>query len=692
MKFFARYRDVFTLALAYTALLAASIRVPWWICALAGLGVAAVVVVRRRRGHLRKMETIQQRLANLRSDGLVVEERAASSEEDRMYRMIMTVLGDLERTLFKLVEKNIQLLSIKEIGRTIISSLDEQRLVDSVFEYLNRGVGYKEVAFVVLRKKKRVFQTIVTIERPSRVVRRSLTFDLSDLRSPAYDSCLSGKPFLIKDAAMHPLFSAGGEPLFPDSTMTSYLCVPLMKSVETVACYESEDCPVGKRSPGAAEPRTRFLSSEECLGCALNPLLGALIVTDGYRGTALTNVDQVTLETVASLVSSNMENWYLYQELRQEELFRERVIEGMLNGVFVIDREGTVTLANRSARDMSQYKQRQVRMMRIEDLVVEQTGEPAERSPVLRVLENGVPLTYREAYLRRRDGIHIPIRMNVSPMAGEDGTAQGAIIEFVDQSEIKRMEEEIRYLDRLAVLGRFTSAVAHEIRNPLTGIAAGIQYINRSPELGPDHRENISFILNEVDRLNRIITDLFKVAKPRDLLCQAAAVGDLIERSRRSIADLIAKKGVAFEALVEDGVPPIEVDPDQILQVLINLVKNAVEAAPERGAVSVRARRYEGGDPEVVRERDRELVCIEVADNGPGFGTEDRERIWEPFFSRKKGGTGLGLFVSQSIVQHHHGRISAVSKPGEGTIFRIYLPIERPKKGGIVEAGHSARR
>ena len=692
MKFLARYRDIFAIAAVYTALLAASIVVPWWVCAIAGLVVAGIAVQRRRRGHLRKMEMIQQRLANLRSDGLVVEDRVASSEEDRLYRMIMTVLGDLERTLFKLVEKNIQLLSIKEIGRTIISSLDEQRLVDSVFEYLNRGVGYKEVAFVILRKKKRAFQAIVTIERPSRVVRRSLTFDLGDLTSSAYDSCLSGKPYLIKDAAMHPLFSAGNEPLFPDSTMTSYLCVPLMKSVETASCYESEECPIGKRSPGGQEQRTRFLSSDECLGCALNPLLGALVVTDGYRGTALTNVDQVTLETVASLVSSNMENWYLYQELRQEELFRERVIEGMLNGVFVIDREGIVTLANRSARDMSQYKQRQVRLMRIENLIVDQTGEGAAPSPVLRVFERGEPLSYREAYLRRRDGIHIPIRMNVSPMSGEDGAPQGAIIEFIDQSEIKRMEEEIRYLDRLAVLGRFTSAVAHEIRNPLTGIAAGIQYLNRSPALGPDHRENISFILNEVDRLNRIITDLFKVAKPRDLLCQATAVGDLFERSRRSLADLIAKKEVAFAARVEEGVPPIEVDPDQILQVLINLVKNAVEAVPERGAVTVSARRYGGEDPDVVRERDREFVCIEVTDNGPGFGAEDRERIWEPFFSRKKGGTGLGLFVSQSIVQHHHGRISAVTRPGDGTTFKIYLPIERPKKGGIVEAGHSARR
>jgi signal transduction histidine kinase len=258
-------------------------------------------------------------------------------------------------------------------------------------------------------------------------------------------------------------------------------------------------------------------------------------------------------------------------------------------------------------------------------------------------------------------------------------------------SEIKRMEEEIRYLDRLAVLGRFTSAVAHEIRNPLTGIAAGIQYINRSQGLSAEHRENISFILAEVDRLNRIITDLFKVAKPHDLLCQKSGVRDLIERSRRSLDDLFRNKGIDFTIGVDDNVPLVEVDPDQIMQVLINLLKNAAEAVPQGGSVSVAGRLYDGGDPDVVREKDRDMVCIEITDSGGGIVHEDKEKIFEPFFSRKKGGTGLGLFVSQSIVQHHHGRISVSSTPGKGSSFRVYLPIARPRKGGSYEAGNPSR-
>ncbi len=676
------YRDLIVISASFLALLAASAVIPAWVCIIIGCCLSTFMIVRRRAAHGRKMEAIHQRLMNLRSEGLVIEEKVRGTEDDVFYRMIITLLGDLERSLFKLVEKNIQLLSLKEIGRTIISSLDEQRLIDSVFEYLNRGVGYKETAFIILRKKKRAFQAIVTIERPSRVVRRAVNFGFGDLTSPLYDSFLSGKPFLIKDAEMHPLMNVGGESLFPGSTMTSYLCVPLMKSAETILCYERDDCSLKKAAQGTTGAEIPYLRSEECLSCPGIPLLGVLIVTDGYRGTPLTNIDQVTLETVGSLVSSNMENWYLYQELRQEEIFRERVIEGMLNGVFVTDRDGNVTLANRTAREMSQYKQREMRALGIDDVIIGDASESPIEPGVFRLFESRLPLTHHDAYLKRRDGMHVPIRLNASALSGEDGEVQGAIVEFMDMSEIKRMEEEIRYLDRLAALGRFTSAVAHEIRNPLTGIAAGIQYINRSQGLSAEHRENISFILNEVDRLNRIITDLFKVAKPHDLLCQKVAVKDLVDRSYRPLGELFKNKGIDFAVSLEDNVPLIEVDPDQIVQVLINLFKNAVEAVAQGGSVSVSGRLYDGGDPAVVREKDRDMVCIEIKDNGVGIANDEKEKIFEPFFSRKKGGTGLGLFVSQSIVQHHQGRISVSSEQGRGTSFRLYLPISRPKKGG----------
>ena len=685
-----RFSDITVVAAIFSMLLVASRYVPLWITLPIGVGFTALEIYFKRRERSRRIDEIQHRLGRLRSEGLFIEGRVRGPEDDIFYRMIMTLLTDLERSLYKLVEKNIQLLSLKEIGRNIISSLDEKKLIDSVFDYLIRGVGYKETALILLRKKRGQFQAFVSIERANRIVRSVVNFELGNLTGACHRSFLSGKPYLIKDVKMHPLMEVEGEELFPESTMSSYLCVPLFKSVEQVKCMDSEECALMKKRRKQGETHVGYLSSPECLGCPHIPLIGALVITDGYRAAPLTNIDQVTLETVGSLVSSNIENWMLYQELRQEEMFRENVIEGMINGVFALDLTGRITLANRSARDMSGFEEEMLQGVMISEIVVEsQDGSPGDHS-VIQVLEEGRSVLYREAFLRCKDGIHIPIRMNISPLAGEEGT-EGAIIEFVDISDLKRMEEEIRHLDRLAVLGRFTSSVAHEIRNPLTGIAAGIQYLNRDSSLSSDQRENISFILNEVDRLNRIITDLFKVAKPRKLLYQKVEVQGLVDRGYKTNSESFNDKKIDFKTDIDDNLPLIDADSDLVVQVMINLLKNSAEAVADGGNVSVKGYMYTGGDQEVILEKERDMVCIEICDDGDGIEDGDKQKVFEPFFSRKKGGTGLGLFISHSIIQHHQGRITISSEPGNGTIFRVYLPISMPRKGGEVEAGHTSR-
>lgn len=679
-------------ALVYTLLLLLSPVVPIWITIPAGGIATGIFVAVRARKRRRRLEHIQKQLSNLRSEGLYLEGQVQGAEEDVFYRMILTLLTDLERSLFKLVEKNIQLLSLKEIGRSIISSLDEKKLIDSVFDYLVHGVGYKEIAFVLVRKKQARFQAIVSIERATRIIRRVLGFDFEDLGGSVYNAFVSGKPFIIKDIRMHPLMKAEGEELFPGSTMSSYIIVPLMKSTEGARCWETEDCPFRHSDRDESDERNGYLRGTECLSCPDLPLLGALIVTDGYRATPLTNIDQVTMETVGSLIASTIENWQLYQELRKEEIFRDQVLEGMIHGVFVVDLDGGITLANRTAREMGRLDESSLDgSMHIgEFLVGEAIDAIRDGDRLYGALAEGAPIILREAFLKRSDGLHIPVRMNISSLLGEEGELQGAIILFEDLSQIKRMEEEIRHLDRLAVLGRFTSAVAHEIRNPLTGIAAGIQYLDRDERLDGEQKENLSFIMNEVERLNGIITDLFKVAKPRSLLYQRVHLADLVSRARKSVVEAAKDKEIDFLVDIDDTFPEIEVDPDRIVQVLINLFKNATEAVDGTGTVRVGAGVYTGGDPDVVVEKEREMVRITVSDDGRGIAPDDREKIFEPFFSRRRGGTGLGLFVTHSIVQHHQGRITVDSTEGEGTRFRLYLPISQPPKGEAVEAGHPA--
>ena len=661
-----------------------------WASIPAGVLIAVVIYYRQGISHREKIEIIHKRLSNLRSEGLIIDEKFKEAGGDVFYSMILTLLTDLERSLFKLVEKNIQLLSIKEIGRSIVTSTDEDKLIDSVFEYLVHGVGYRETAFVLLRKSRKCFQAIVCIENSNRLIRKVVNLDYEDLKGAVFNAFTSGKAFLIKDARMHPIFENKGEQMFPKSTMTSYICVPLQKSSERNRCCSDENCRADLQGKSADASAGRvFMSHPECLSCPENSILGAIIVTDGFRATPLTNIDLVTIETVGSLVGSNIENWLLYEELREEEIFREKVLEGMQHGLFVCDLEGSITLANRSALEMCKWGEDKVLGAKIGDLISRGSGG-SSGSFIFEILEQGGPPMFHEAYMKQPDGLHIPIRMYVSRLMGNEGKKQGAIILFVDLSDIRNMEKQIRHLDTLAALGRFTSAVAHEIRNPLTGIAAGIQYLERKGGLTDDQRENISIILMEVDRLNRIITDLFKVAKPRDLLYQEVSVKGLIDRSYKSVMEILNNKRIEFETEIADNLPVIEVDHDQILQVFINLIKNAAEAVPDGGKVMMTAAKYGGGVPEVIMEKDKTLVCFEISDNGPGIDRGDIGKIFEPFFSRKVGGTGLGLFISHNIVQHHQGRIDVSSKPGNGTSFKVYLPLKHPVKGGKVETGNTS--
>jgi len=630
-----------------------------------------------RKKQKKKLEVIHQRLSNLRGQGLFFEEQIKKSDDDVFYRMILTLLTDLERSLYKLVEKNIQLLSLKEIGRNIVSSLDEQKLVESVLDYLTHGIGYREAAFVLLRKRKRLFQAIINIEKTDSVVKKVMSFGFEELQGSVYESFRSGHPFLIRNTDIHPLMKIKGEQFFPGSTMQSYLCVPLMKSEEEKRCFELGNCPILENESMTRGEISPFLTSPDCLSCPNIPLLGGIIVTDGYKAKPLTNIDQVTLETVASLVSSNIENWNLYMDLKREEVFRENVIEGMINGVFVTDLEGRITLANRTARRMSNISYERLKGMDIRELISTYGLQESDSSAIDASLEGGITLTFIEGSLKRDDGSTIPIRMNIAPMFNEDNERQGAIIEFVDLSEVKKMEEEIRQLDRLAVLGRFTSAVAHEIRNPLTGIAAGIQYINRSEDLSEEQKENISFILNEVSRLNRIITDLFKVVKPKSLLYQKVDLQDILEKSYKSIKELFNEKEASFSISVNGAETEIEGDPDQLEQVFINLLKNAAEAIDRGGKVEAKIVETENLAARIIGRSRDDTVCIQIVDDGPGIEKEDRDRIFEPFFSKKKGGTGLGLFITHSIVQHHGGTIIVDSEKGNGTSFSVILPIKK---------------
>jgi signal transduction histidine kinase len=270
----------------------------------------------------------------------------------------------------------------------------------------------------------------------------------------------------------------------------------------------------------------------------------------------------------------------------------------------------------------------------------------------------------------------VPVSLTTSLLRAERRAVTGAIATFVDLSPIKRAEEHARRHDRLAALGRFTSSVAHEIRNPLAGIAAGVQYLVRALPLEGPQRESLSFVEREVKRLDRILQDLFDITHPRALRFEPAPADGAVRRALECAAAPLEARGMRATLEVIPPAPVVSHDADQIQQVVLNLVKNAAEASPAGGSVTVTVAPSAG--PDGVPNGG---ALIRVRDSGHGIPAERLGHLFEPFYTTKKDGSGLGLYVCHDIVKRHGGSISVASEPGRGTTFTVELP--RDPQGGL---------
>ena len=366
------------------------------------------------------------------------------------------------------------------------------------------------------------------------------------------------------------------------------------------------------------------------------------------------------LESVAPSLGPILVSLALREALDLEARFRDGVIEELPLGIVAIDDRGRVLTWNRMAESIVGLTKEEAHATPLARLLPDRSWHQS----LVRSLEQGVETDRTEHDVVRPDGTSVPVEVRTSPLRDGEGRVRGAVGTLVDLSSLRGMEERIRQLDRLAAVGRFASSVAHELRNPLTGIATGVQYLSRGFPEGDERHESVAFILREVVRLNTIIQDLFTAARPRDLVLSRTLVAEILRRVVRSLAPLAESSGVRIVLEDADLWPEAMVDGDQVQQIFLNLVENAIHATPAGGRVTIRSVRRTA-PPEIV---------VTVEDTGTGMEPDQMARIFEPFYTTKAKGTGLGLFVAHGIVQRHGGTIEVESEPGRGTRFRVALP------------------
>lgn len=672
---------------------------PWYAFILVAAAVSAAHLFAADRAKRSRYRSIIEGARAAHIESIPTPEEVKSRDiDDLVLESLKDVTSELEDKYYQLVEKNIQLLSLKEISLTIISSLNEPRIVDSVHGFLAKGLGFKEVFVGIISQEKREIRLYTFREAFGDTRRDERTVPLEELEGILRKAVILRKPILIKDADMHPMGDVGGAPIFPDSTMKSYIIVPMVKSTISQHCWKAPDCLLkadAERAPSGTlamtpSPDETPFEKAICPACGRLPVLGVVGVTDGFKAGALVQVDLVAVETLALQISTLLENTQLYSELKYEESFRDNVINSMMNGLITADVNGSIRLVNEPAERMTGYTGDELRGMNIDSVIIESQAGGRE-GPVTRSVRRGEKVFQREVLLAKKDGAKLPIVLNTSPLFDEEKRVQGTIALFLDIARIKRMEEKIVQLDKLAALGRFSSSMAHEIRNPLAGIVAGLQYMERAGGIKAEHAENIAFILGEVRRIDRLISDILNVVRAKALVYQETNIETIVRNSVTSVKNAAEKRRVAVSTDTSAPSRPVWVDGDRITQVMINLLRNAIDASADGGEVAVRVR-YPDDVDDVLFDEHREFVIIEVEDKGVGFSEEEKNRIFEPFFTTKKEGAGLGLYVSHSIIERHGGFLFLESEKGKGSVFSVYLPIEKVQYGDSSEIGHPAGR
>jgi signal transduction histidine kinase len=251
---------------------------------------------------------------------------------------------------------------------------------------------------------------------------------------------------------------------------------------------------------------------------------------------------------------------------------------------------------------------------------------------------------------------------------GEDEDAQLLASTFNTMTEsIGRFQREAAQRERLSSLGRLSTVVAHEIRNPLMIIKASLRSLRRNDLRPDDVQRAVGDIDEEIGRLNRIVSDVLDFAKPIKFELAQADLNALCRDAARA-AGLEAEGGGAITLTLDPNLPAVVTDAERLRLVLVNLLTNArhaVEARDEpRHPVQVRTRRLVG-----------DRVAISIGDKGVGIGPENLSRIFEPYFTTKRGGSGLGLAIARNIIEGLGGSIAVVSRAGEGTDITLELPV-----------------
>lgn len=402
-------------------------------------------------------------------------------------------------------------------------------------------------------------------------------------------------------------------------------------------------------------------------------LAGIMLLGPRMSGRIYGSMEQNALQVLCGQLAVAIENAQLFTEVQNARIYNETLLQNLTTGVIAAGVDERITVFNNEAGQITG-----IEPTRILDRAIDELPGPV-RDALRETLQTGEGQNSEHTLEAGPEGV--VVRISTSIFHGQDRQVLGALMVLTDVTALKRLELQIRRSDRLASLGTLSAGMAHEIKNPLVSIKTFAQLL---PERYHDSefRETFSNLIgHEIDRIDSLVNQLLRFARPAKPHLKPMHVHDIMEKSLLLVGHRLYQKDIKLARFLEADVDTIRADSDQLEQVFLNFFINAMDAMKNGGELCIRTE-IRTGQPWISPLRPsngetQEFLRISIRDSGEGIRSEDLAHVFDPFFTTKDYGTGLGLSVVHGIVQEHGGQIEVESELKRGTAFHILLPLVR---------------
>lgn len=408
-------------------------------------------------------------------------------------------------------------------------------------------------------------------------------------------------------------------------------------------------------------------------GCALyvplkikGSIIGIVGVDRKKNEPEITEQEVESLTIFAGFASTVIENARLYEALLSEKFFSESILDSSLHGIVTVDLHGIITSTNTSAEKLFEVKKSSALSKHMREVLPFLPELVAVFESVLTNKENIENFEYnydRESHKKKM------LSISSSFIFDEKNNLKGVLFTIQDVTSLRERDNYFQRVNRLISLGEMASGVAHEVRNPLTGIGVVLDILKRRGRYEKDDKILIDEAILEIERLEKIVTDLLEFARPRDFNFVATNINEIVKSIHFLLVKQCKNQNIKLSFEFADNIKKSRMDRERMKQALLNVAINAIQAMLNGGNLVIET------SCSGINDGEEENIVVKVKDTGLGIHERDRESIFDPFFTTRSNGTGLGLSITYSIIKEHQGSVKVNSMVGKGTEFIISLPI-----------------